>query len=163
MDPAAEREALLKAYSLRDSAGEPVRLAITALYHSGATHDLYEAERNYRSWTELYPRSALAWNGLAVVERDLGHNTEPVVADQRALDLRPNALGVYVNLAHDQEQTGDIKGALATCERAIARGLDGDYIRQLYFEAAYTLHDAGQVQKISDWEAAHPDAVLIRA
>jgi DNA-binding winged helix-turn-helix (wHTH) protein/tetratricopeptide (TPR) repeat protein len=163
MDPAAEREAILKAYSLRDSASEPIRLAITALYHSSATQDLYEAERNYRSWTELYPRAVLAWNGLAVVERDLGHNTEAVVADRRALDLRPAILGLYVNLAHDQNETGDIKGAIATCEQAIGRGLDGDYIRQPYLKAAFSLHDAELVQKQRDWEAAHPDAVFIRA
>ena len=163
MDPAAERAALLKAYRLRDSASEPMRLAITALYHSGATLDLYEAERNYRNWTELYPRSAQAWNGLSIVERDLGHNTEDVAADQRTLELRPTALGPYVNLAHGQNVTGDLKGALATCERAIARGLDGDYIRQPYLVAAYTLHDAELVQNQRDWEAAHPDAVFIRA
>ena len=162
MDPDAERQAILKAYSFRASASEPMRLAITALYHSGATQDLYEAERNYRNWTELYPRSVQAWNGLSVVERDLGHNTEEVTADQRTLELRPAILGPYANLAHGQNVTGDFKSAVATCERAIARGLDGDYIRGPYLEAAYTLHDAKLIQEQRDWEAVHPDAVFIR-
>ena len=163
MDFASEREAIMKAYSLRDYASEPNRLAIIALYHSSATQNLYEAERNYRNWTELYPRSVQAWNGLSVVERDLGHNGDALIASQRALDLRPTILGLYVNLAHDQKETGDLKGALATCERAIAKGLDGDYIRQPYLRLAHDLHDAELLQKQRDWETAHPDAVFVRA
>ncbi|WP_241654940.1 winged helix-turn-helix domain-containing protein [Granulicella sibirica] len=163
MDSVSEREAILKAYSLRDYASEPSRLATIALYHSAATQDLYEAERNYRNWTEVYPRSAQAWNGLSVVERDLGHNADAAIASQRALDLRPTILGLYVNLAHDQKETGDLKGALATCELAVAKGLDGDYIRQPYLRLAHDLHDAGLLQKQRDWETGHPDAVFVRA
>jgi tetratricopeptide (TPR) repeat protein len=76
LDLHAERDSILKVYSLRDSASEPIRLAIIALYHSSATQDLYETERSYRNWTELYPRSAQAWNGLSVVDRDLGHHVD---------------------------------------------------------------------------------------
>jgi tetratricopeptide (TPR) repeat protein len=57
---------------------------------------------------------------------------------------------------------GDLKGTIATCEQAIARGLDGDYIRKDVFSAAYALHDAALIQKQRDWEAAHPDAIYIR-
>lgn len=162
LDPSAEREAILKAYSLRESASEPVRLAIVALYHSAATQDLYEAERNYRDWTELYPRSAQAWNGLSGVERDLGHYKESLIAAQRALELRPSVMGVYVNLSYEQRQTGDYKGSLSTCERAIAKGLDGDYVRDHLLQTVYALHDAALVQQQRDWAAAHPDAVFIR-
>ncbi len=163
MDRPAEREAILKAYNLRDSATEPMRLAIIALYHSSATQDLFEAERNYRNWTELYPRSIQAWNGLAVVERDLGHYPNAVIAEQHALDLRPTSVGVYMNLADSLLATGDLKAAIVICDRAIAKGLDSDYIHQPYLEAAYGLHDAVLIQKQRDWEAAHPDAVFIRA
>jgi DNA-binding winged helix-turn-helix (wHTH) protein/tetratricopeptide (TPR) repeat protein len=162
LDPAAEREAILKAYSLRDSASEPARLAIIALYHSAATQDLYEAERNYRAWTELYPRSGQAWNGLSIVERELGHYGEALIAAQRALQLMPNVMGVYANLSYVQRQTGDYKGSLATCQRAIAKGLDGDYVRDHLFQTVYALHDAALVQQQRDWAAAHPDAVFFR-
>ena len=162
LDLHAERDSILKAYSLRDSAGEPMRLAIIALYHSSATQDLYEAERNYRTWTELYPRSAQAWNGLSIVERDLGHHAGALVAARHALELRPTALGLYANLAYEQVVLGDPKAALETCERAYAKGLDGDYIREHSFQAAYALHDAALVQKERDWAAAHPDAIYVR-
>jgi DNA-binding winged helix-turn-helix (wHTH) protein/tetratricopeptide (TPR) repeat protein len=162
LDPAGEREAILKAYSLRDSASEPVRLAIVALYHSAVTQDMYEAERNYRNWTELYPRSAQAWNGLSIAERELGHHGDALIAAERALELRPSVMGVYVNLSYEQRQTGNYKGSLATCERAIAKGLDGDYVRDHLLQTVYALHDAALVQQQRDWAAAHPDAVFFR-
>jgi DNA-binding winged helix-turn-helix (wHTH) protein/tetratricopeptide (TPR) repeat protein len=162
VDLHAERDSILKAYSLRDSASEPIRLAIIAMYHSAATQDLYETERNYRNWTELYPRSAQAWNGLSVVDRDLGHHADALVAAQRALELRPAVVGLYANLSYEQIMLGDPRGALATCERALAKGLDGDYIREHCFQAAYALHDAALVQKERDWATAHPEAIYVR-
>jgi DNA-binding winged helix-turn-helix (wHTH) protein/tetratricopeptide (TPR) repeat protein len=162
LDPSAEREAILKAYSLRGSASEPTRLAIIALYHSSATEDLYEAERNYRNWTELYPRSGQAWNGLSIAERDLGDYGEAVAAAQRAVELRPSVMAGYANLSYVQRQIGDYKGSLATCQRAIAKGLDGDYMRDHLFQTVYALHDAVLVHQQRDWAAAHPDAVFFR-
>jgi DNA-binding winged helix-turn-helix (wHTH) protein/tetratricopeptide (TPR) repeat protein len=162
LDRNAEREALLKAYSLRDTTSEPNRLAIVALYHSAITLDLYEAERNYRNWIELYPRSAQAWNGLSIAERELGHNQDALTAAERSLELRPAVAGLYANVAYEQMMTGNPAGALATCNRALAKGIDIDYVREHCFQAAYALHDAVMVQKQRDWAAVHPDAIYIR-
>jgi len=159
---AAEREAVLKAFQLRESASEPVRLAIIALYHSTATQNLYEAERNYRNWTQLYPRSGPAWTGLSTVQRDLGEHADSLISDVRALELRPDVQGVYTNLTFEQRMSGDPKAAIATLELAIAKGLDGDGVREHYLEAAYALHDAVLIQKQEDWASAHPDAAFVR-
>jgi DNA-binding winged helix-turn-helix (wHTH) protein/tetratricopeptide (TPR) repeat protein len=159
---AAEKDAIVKAYNLRDQASEPVRLAIIALYHSTATQNLYEAERNYRNWTELYPRSGQAWAGLSTVQRDLGHHADSLMSDQRALELRSDVQGMYTNLTFEQRMAGDPKGAIATLDRAIANGLDGDNVREHYLESAYALHDAALIQKQLDWAAAHPDAAFFR-
>jgi DNA-binding winged helix-turn-helix (wHTH) protein/tetratricopeptide (TPR) repeat protein len=159
---AAERVAITKAFQLRNSASEPVRLAIIALYHSTATQNLYEAERNYRNWTQMYPRSGPAWTGLSTVQRDLGQNADSLISDQHALELRPDVQGVYTNLTFEQRMAGDPKAAIATLERAIAKGLDGDNVRGHYLEAAYVLRDAPLIQKQIDWGAAHPDAVYLR-
>lgn len=69
---------------------------------------------------------------------------------------------MVVRLSYEQRQTGDYKGSLATCERAIAKGLDGDYVRDYLLQTVYALHDAALVQQQQDWGAAHPDAVFFR-
>lgn len=158
----AEREAIVKAFELRQAASEPVRLAIIALYHSTATENLYEAERNYRTWTDLYPRSGPAWTGLSTVQRDLGHHADSLISDEHALELRPDVQGMYTNLTFEQRMAGDPKLAIATLECAIAKGLDGDNVREHYLEAAYALHDAALIQKQEDWATAHPDAAFVR-
>ena len=159
---AGERDAIQKAYSVRDSATEPVRLSIVALYTSVITKDLYAAERNYLSWTELYPRSAQAWNGLSVVQRDLGQIADALISDQRALDLRPMNQGMYVNLAYAQLRTSAPKASRITCERAIAKGLDGDRVRASLVESAYALSDSTQLQIQEAWIAAHPEVTFCR-
>ena len=113
-------------------------------------------------WTELYPRSGQAWNGLSSVQRDLGHQADSLVASQRALALLPDQQGNYTNVAYSQMQTGDLKGAVATCEAAIAKGLDGDHVRWHLLETAYAMNDPSLAQKQLDWIAAHPEAPFVR-
>jgi tetratricopeptide (TPR) repeat protein len=155
-DPEKERAAIEKAYSLRDTASPLERMSIVAHYNRIIVGDLFESERNYQTWTELYPRKVTAWNGLMIAQGELGENS--VVAATRALALRPTYLGLYVNLAMSQMRAGDAQGARATCERAIAQGIDGDHLRARYLNVAYLLHDAALVQAQRDWVAAHPDA-----
>jgi tetratricopeptide (TPR) repeat protein len=69
---------------------------------------------------------------------------------------------LYANLAYEQMTLGNPKGSFNTCEHALAKGMDVDYIREHCFQAAYALHDAALVQKQRAWAAAHPDAVYIR-
>jgi eukaryotic-like serine/threonine-protein kinase len=153
-----ERLTMQKAYTLRDSANAPTRLAIIARYNTITTGDLFEAERTYQSWTELYPGSVIAWNRLGVVQRELGKHSEAAASSARALALQPKILGLYYNLSIDQLHAGDIQAARDTCDRAIARGLDGEQIRNTYFKIAYLLGDTALVKVQRDWFAAHPDA-----
>jgi DNA-binding winged helix-turn-helix (wHTH) protein/tetratricopeptide (TPR) repeat protein len=158
------RAAVIKAYEVRNSAGatEPVRLAITALYETYSTEDLYAAERNYRSWTELYPLAVQAWNGLAVVQRDLGDHTESAASALRALAMRPNNQGLYLNAAYEQIRSGDVQGARSTLQSAIAHNLDGDQVHADFSDVAILLHDSTLMQAQRQWVEAHPQAIFCR-
>ncbi len=161
-DFVSARPALLKAYEARATASQPVRLAIDALYDNYSTQDLFASERNYRSWTELYPRSALAWNGLSVVQRDLGHHADSAASGLKALALLPNNQGLYENAAFEQMRSGDLQGSRATLDSAIARKLEGDRIRETYVEIALLLHDSALLKTHLVWIDAHPEASYCR-
>ena len=161
-DFVSARPALLKAYETRDTASQPVRLAIDALYDSYSTQDLFASERNYRNWTEIYPRSALAWNGLSIVQRDLGHHADSAASGLKALALLPNNQGLYENAAFEQMRSGDLQGSRATLDSAIARKLDGDRIRETYVEIALLLHDSALLRTHLAWIDAHPEASYCR-
>jgi DNA-binding winged helix-turn-helix (wHTH) protein/Tfp pilus assembly protein PilF len=157
------KDALFKAYSLRDSASEPSRFAIVAFYHSVTTEDLLESDLNARAWTELYPRNVQAWSSLYKAAYDLGRPEEQVTAGTQALYLRPKSQILYDYLAMSQMHAGDVTGARATLDRAIAQNLDGDRIRNTYLELAYLLHDATLIKAQTDWAAAHPQSPFLLA
>jgi DNA-binding winged helix-turn-helix (wHTH) protein/tetratricopeptide (TPR) repeat protein len=157
------KDALFKAYSLRDSASEPARFAIVAFYHSVTTQDLLESDLNARAWTELYPRNVQAWSSLYKAAYDLGRPEEQVTAGTQALYLRPKSQILYDYLAMSQMHSGDVAAARATLDRAIAQNLDGDRIRNTYLELAYLLHDAALIKTQTDWAAAHPQSPFLLA
>jgi eukaryotic-like serine/threonine-protein kinase len=157
-DNTAARAALQKAYDLRDFANQSARFNIIAFYNSQTTQDLFESERNARSWTELYPRNSQAWSSLYKAEYDLGKPEEQVTTGTQALNLRPQSQPLYVYLAMSQMHAGNVSAARATLDRAIAQNLDGDRIRNIYLPLAYLIHDPVLLKAQTDWGAAHPDS-----
>jgi DNA-binding winged helix-turn-helix (wHTH) protein/tetratricopeptide (TPR) repeat protein len=156
------RAAILKAYEVRDTASQPVRLAITAFYETYSTQDLFASERNFRSWTELYPRSVPAWNGLYIVQRDLGHRADAAASSLKALALRSTTQSLYEDAARAQLTSGDLHGARAILDSAIAHNLDGDRIRSNYLPIALLANDPGLLRSQRAWIEAHPKAVYCR-
>ncbi|WP_263377547.1 winged helix-turn-helix domain-containing protein [Granulicella paludicola] len=156
------REAVMKAYEVKDTASEPVRLAITAFYETYSTQDLFAAARNFRSWTELYPHSVQAWNGLYIVQRDLGHHADAAASGLKALALMPINQALYEDAAFGQMTSGDLQGARATLDSAIAHKLDGDRIRSGYFKIAVLLQDPELLRTQQTWIEAHPEAAYCR-
>jgi DNA-binding winged helix-turn-helix (wHTH) protein/tetratricopeptide (TPR) repeat protein len=156
------RKAVLKAYEVRDTASEPIRLAITTFYDRYSTQDLFAAERNFRSWTELYPRSVPAWNGLYIVQRDLGHHVDAAASGLKALGLLATNQALYEDAAFGQFTSGDIQGSRATLDSAVAHKLDGDRIRSGYLKIAVLLHDSDLLHAQEAWIDAHPEASYCR-
>jgi DNA-binding winged helix-turn-helix (wHTH) protein/Flp pilus assembly protein TadD len=156
------REAVMKAYEVKDTASEPVRLAITAFYETYSTQDLFAAERNFRSWTELYPHSVQAWNGLYIVQRDLGHHADAAASGLKALALMPMNQALYEDAAFGQMTSGNLQGARATLDSAIAHKLDGDRIRSGYLKIAVLLQDPELLRTQQAWIEVHPEAAYCR-
>jgi predicted TPR repeat methyltransferase len=75
-------------------------------------------------------------NNRGSVLQILGRLAEAGDAFQRALDLRPDLDYPYINMGQLREQQGDVAGALAIYDLAIARGRDADLFGQ--YRAAAT-------------------------
>jgi DNA-binding winged helix-turn-helix (wHTH) protein/tetratricopeptide (TPR) repeat protein len=159
-DPISSREAIQKAYSLRDSAGALERLTITAHYDMVVVGDLYKSERDYRGWTQLYPRAVAAWNGLSLTQQQLGHHADAEASAARAVALRPKYAGLNLNLALAQMANGEAQAAKATCEHAFAMGVDSDHLRAGCLSVAYQLQDTDWLKSLRDWAANHPKSPL---
>jgi eukaryotic-like serine/threonine-protein kinase len=156
------REAIAKAYALKDTASKSSQYSIETMYDAQFTGDMYELIRNFQSWVAMYPNSSQAWSGLANAQGDLGMDAEALASQQHTVELLPHSQGMLANLAMYQTKTGDLNGARATCERAIHGNLDGDGIRVRYLQLAYLLHDPALLKEQRDWEAAHPQALIVQ-
>ncbi|WP_158791197.1 winged helix-turn-helix domain-containing protein [Granulicella sp. L60] len=157
-DHEAELAAMQKAYNLRSYVSKAVQFAIVARYNTLVTGDLFAAERNLQSWTEIYPRNATAWNNLSTVQHELGRVSEAVSSSERALELMPSNQAMYVNLAVRQLHADNPTAARSTLDRAIAKGLDGDRVRNFYMEIAYYQRDVALMQTQIAWSAAHTNS-----
>ncbi|MFT4111198.1 tetratricopeptide repeat protein [Silvibacterium sp.] len=155
------RDAIAKAYALKDTAMKPTQFGIVAMYDSVYTGDMYDMVRSYQSWVALYPNSSQAWSGLANAQRGLGMFAEALASQQRTVELLPHEQGMLANLVLDQMINGDLKGAHSTLERALHDNLDGDGIRVRYLLLAYMLHDPAMLQAQQVWLASHPDATAV--
>jgi eukaryotic-like serine/threonine-protein kinase len=157
-DHEAELAAIQKAYNLRSYVSKAVQFAIVARYNTLVTGDLFAAERNLQSWTEIYPRNATAWNNLSSVQHEIGRVSEAVSSSERALELMPSNQAMYVNLAVRQLHADNPTAARSTLDRAIAKGLDGDRVRNFYMEIAYYQRDVALMQTQIAWSAAHTNS-----
>jgi DNA-binding winged helix-turn-helix (wHTH) protein/tetratricopeptide (TPR) repeat protein len=135
------KDAMARAYELRDQAEEPERLRITSMYEYWKTGDRHAAIRTYQAWANLYPRQSNPWVLLGQFQGSVGRPDLAVEALQHAVSLNPGSTSATTSLAEFQRYDGRLDDAKATCRRALARGLDSpDYHRTL-LDIAFLQHD----------------------
>ena len=153
---------LQKAYDLRGNAAEPTRRNIVARYNGEITGDLYESLRNYRTWTEEYPRQVVPWSGRTVTSHSLG-SSEELSDAERTMAVAPVYQAVYQSLGEAQTRAGDFAAARTTLQAAIAKGFDVDSIRSLLLRLAYVTRDAPLRAEQETWGRDHPDSPFLLA
>ena len=163
LDIAASKGYLEKAYAVRDQATAPTRLMITARYTDVVTGDLYEAERNYRTWVEMYPRRVQPWSGLANLYVEMGRNDEFLMAARKMLELAPKQLAAYQAVADALIRNGDFQGSKMVLMTARSRGFDGQNLRFLLLRLGYLTGDAGLIAEQEAWVKEHPDSPVMLA
>jgi tetratricopeptide (TPR) repeat protein len=114
------REAMAKAFQLREHVSEREKLYIAAHYYVDFTRDFDKAIRTYELWTQTYPRDWIPYNNLADVASQSGLYAKAIPAGQQALRLNPNSWFAYGTLANAYLRAGQYAEAKAICERAAA-------------------------------------------
>jgi eukaryotic-like serine/threonine-protein kinase len=161
-DLEAEREALKKAYALREALTESNRLYLAAVYHHEVTGDLHESLNTYKAWVALYPNDKSAWGNLASAYDDLGQAALGVEPARRTLAMDPSIDAAYQNLGSVQFHSGQPAAALQTCQLAIDRHLDNESLRDLMLQIMYVQHDAAGVTVQLAWGRDHDGPLSLR-
>jgi DNA-binding winged helix-turn-helix (wHTH) protein/tetratricopeptide (TPR) repeat protein len=149
------RDAMAKAYELRDQAEEPERLRITAMYEYWKTGDRHAAIRTYQAWANLYPRQTNPWVLLGQFEGSTGRPDLAVDALQHAVSLSPGSISATTSLAHFQLLDDRLDDAKATCRRALARGLENEDYHEELLGIANLQHDDPAFQQQISWFRAY--------
>jgi tetratricopeptide (TPR) repeat protein len=145
------RDAMAKAYELRDQTDEPGRLRITAMYEYWKTGDRHAAIRTYQQWTALYPNSVSAWVLLGEFQASVGRTDLAIASEQRALSINPSSHDAAWSLAAYQRTVGRLDDAKATCRNAFSHGTDNTDLRRTLLDVAFLQHDDTAIQQQLAW------------
>jgi tetratricopeptide (TPR) repeat protein/tRNA A-37 threonylcarbamoyl transferase component Bud32 len=94
------REAIIRAYALRDRLSDRERYQVEGLYADGVEQDFEKAATAYMALLERYPTDNIALNNLGRAFIFLNRFTEAEGAYRRAIEARVAAAVTYTNLTH---------------------------------------------------------------
>jgi eukaryotic-like serine/threonine-protein kinase len=147
-----------KAYELRERVSERERLRISAYYYAFVTGELEKEAQTYQLWIQSYPRDAIPHRDLGANFAALGQYEKSVAEHEEALRLEQDNGVNYFNLGQLQLALNRPDAAKATFERALARKLDGGFLRLEMYYLAFFEGNASQMEQQVAWGAGKPGA-----
>jgi serine/threonine protein kinase/tetratricopeptide (TPR) repeat protein len=109
-----------KAFELRDRASEREKLYIMSHYYADSGQ-LDKGITAYELYRQTYPRDATAYNNLAVIYNQLGQFDNALENSKRALEIDPDMLNAYGQVAWAYAGLNRIEEARATINNALQR------------------------------------------
>ena len=122
--------ALERAYELSSGrVSERERYRIAAYYHQVVTGDWEQARAAYELWTQSYPREFAAHLNLGLGHLWLGEYDRALRDTRSAVQLEPNNVLAYTNLAALLLKTGRTDEAASILDEAARRQLTSTFLR----------------------------------
>ena len=160
--PSLALEYATKAYQLRDRVTEREKLRISAAYFR-ATGEVGQEVQTYELWIANYPRDPVPHENLGADYFNTGKYDEALAEFQEGSRLAPTHIVSYANLGAAYLCLNRLEEARATFDQALARKLDGGWLRENMYYLAFLRADAAQMEEQVAWAAGKPgdeDALL---
>jgi serine/threonine protein kinase/tetratricopeptide (TPR) repeat protein len=149
-------ENVRRAYELRDRVSEREKYYISCTYFTLVTGELEKAIQQYELWIRDYPRDYVAETNLGVNYFIMGQFERAAAVTRQALRLEPaNILG-YNNLGLAYLSMNRLDEAKSTFDEALARKLDGPFLRQSIYYLDFLRKDAPGMQEQFTWAMGKP-------
>jgi eukaryotic-like serine/threonine-protein kinase len=110
----------LKAFELRDRASEREKLYITSHYYADSGQ-LDKGITAYELYRQTYPRDSTPLNNLAVIYSQLGQFDNALENAKRAIEIDPDMLNAYGQVASAYAGLNRVEEARATLNTALQR------------------------------------------
>jgi serine/threonine protein kinase/Tfp pilus assembly protein PilF len=150
-------EYFTKAFQLREHASEMEKQTITADYYSYVTGELDKASQAYQEEIENYPRDYLAHSGSSVVFSQQGRFEKAEHATKQAIDLTPNRLSFYENLAAYAFALQRFDETRQLIHGAQAQKVDDAPMPNALYALAFLGADSAGMAEQQQWFATRPE------
>jgi tetratricopeptide (TPR) repeat protein len=147
-----------RAYELRDRVSEREKYYISCAYFTLVTGELEKAIQQYELWIQDYPRDYVAKTNLGVNYFTLGQFERAAAVTREALFLEPASIIGYNNLGAAYFSMNRLDEAKSAFDEALARKLDGPYLRQSIYYLDFLRKDAPGMQQQLAWAMGKPGA-----
>jgi eukaryotic-like serine/threonine-protein kinase len=140
-----------KAYQLRDRTSDREKFFIEATYDQQVTGNLEKAEQTFESWEQTYPRELVPHGLLSgQIYPVLGKHEKAIEEAKKAIEIDPDSVFAYVNLAMSYQFLDRLGEAEATFQRASERKLEiPDLLFQRYDLAFVNGDKAGMERAVA--------------
>jgi tetratricopeptide (TPR) repeat protein len=157
VQPSLALEYATKAYGLRDRVTEREKLRISATYFR-ATGEMDRESQTYELWIANYPRDFVPRGNLGVIYSSIGQQEKALVEFQESVRLAPDNVTGYGNLGTAYYNLNRLDEAKNAFDQALARKLDGGFLRVEMYYLAFLRGDAAQMEQQMAWGAGKPGA-----
>jgi tetratricopeptide (TPR) repeat protein len=153
-ESARAAESTTRAHALRDRASDHERFFIDVSYDVQVTGNLEKAQRTAELWARTYPRDPPVM--LSMIYQFLGKYEQGADAARRAIDIDPDFVPGYLNLAWSDVFLERRADAATTIARAAERKLEMPDLVVLRFCLAFLNRDAAGMQRAGALGRAQP-------
>ena len=145
------REAIGKAYALRDKVSERERYRISGAYYTYVTGEVEKANRTYVEFAQAYPRDSFSRSNLGANYVMLGQYENAIAPILETIRLRPDDGVAYANLMLVDMALNRLDDAKTIYEQALSNKLDEVYLHQARYFLAFRQSDTAEMEKQAAW------------
>jgi tetratricopeptide (TPR) repeat protein len=145
------REYMIKAYDLRERAGERERMSITTTYDSDVTGDLHKTIEDATLWAQTYPQDRDPHFSLYLAYCALGRWDKALDEAGTILKLEPRSGAGYINAVFVYTNLNRLDEAQSLYQEAVKKGLDSGYLHLNLYLLAFIRNDGALMAQQSRW------------
>ena len=160
-DPAQGREAMAKAYALRDRASEREKLYIEGHYYDEVVLDPEKTLAVYQRWEQTYPRDIIPYTNSALEYTSIGQHEKALEQAAQALRIDPKDPYAHTNLAFSYLALGRYDEAKSIADSAVAQKADGVNIHMALADLALIRKDSAAWDRETSWGAGTPNETIL--
>ena len=144
---------------MRARTSEREKFYITSIYHDCVTGEIEQDIETLKIWAQTYPRDVYPHNTLAMRYHCLGLYEESASEAREALQLDPNYVFPYGNLAAAMMRMDRYGEAQTTIQQARARKLDSMLYHLVLFRVGFAQGNQELVNQQINWGKGRLDEV----